>query len=53
MRQESWQPTQVTFGALASTAARDGNWRLVLELLTEMERVKVQAGSMVVAFQQK
>jgi len=44
MRQQSWQPTQVTFGALASTAARDGNWLLVLELLTEMEKVQVQAG---------
>eukprot|EP00435_Cladocopium_sp_Y103_P042238 s503_g11.t1 len=43
MRQQSWQPTQVTFGALASTASRDGNWLLVLELLTEMERVQVQA----------
>ena len=43
MTRQSLQPTEVTFGALAKTAAEDSNWLVVLELLNEMERVEVKA----------
>lgn len=42
MRQQAWQPTQVTFGALAKAAARDGHWRMVQQLLAEMENAQVE-----------